>query len=267
MIPASGTPPPGWVALMLSVLVTPHFSSIHGICNTKYSMWDHEYTRGEVISIQESGWHVAINGRARGRTGVRVRGGLGMGWGWSKDGVSVGVMMGWVWGEDGWGWGEDGVSVGWGWGECGVSVGWGWGECGVNVGWGCGECGWWILLLLLVLLPMTWMLFYASILHCKAILGRGQPELIRFVMNHAPGLRLIARPVDQQSSALPLQHRRPCPSNECWHNIACWQVGSGVEEWVSIGEGGGGGVEGYGLWRGRYWRQLDYHDCGLPWLV
>ena len=41
-------------------------------------------------------------------------------------------------------------------------------------------------------------------LHCKAILGRGQPGLngMNFVMNHALGAGSIARPVDQQSSAL-----------------------------------------------------------------
>ena len=32
---------------------------------------------------------------------------------------------------------------------------------------------------------------------------------MNFVMNHAPGAGSIARPVDQQSSALPLYHRSP----------------------------------------------------------
>ena len=32
-----------------------------------------------------------------------------------------------------------------------------------------------------------------------------------FYMNHAPGAGSIARPVDQQSSALPLYHRFPPP--------------------------------------------------------
>ena len=39
--------------------------------------------------------------------------------------------------------------------------------------------------------------------YCKAILGRGKHGM-NFVMNHAPGAGSIARPVDQQSSTLPL---------------------------------------------------------------
>ena len=35
---------------------------------------------------------------------------------------------------------------------------------------------------------MKWMVFKATIQHCKAILGQGQPgRMINFVMNHAPG--------------------------------------------------------------------------------
>ena len=53
-----------------------------------------------------------------------------------------------------------------------------------------------------------------KILHCKAILNRGQPGLMmanemNFAMNHAPGAGLIARPVDQQSSILPLYYGCP----------------------------------------------------------
>ena len=49
------------------------------------------------------------------------------------------------------------------------------------------------------------------ILHCKVILGLGQPGLneMNFLMNHAPGAGLITPPVDQQSSVLQLYHRRP----------------------------------------------------------
>ena len=54
-------------------------------------------------------------------------------------------------------------------------------------------------------------LSWAIILCCKAILGSGQPKLMRmnFDMTHAPGAGLIARPVDQQSSVLSLS--RGCP--------------------------------------------------------
>ena len=51
-------------------------------------------------------------------------------------------------------------------------------------------------------------MFDATILHCKAILGRGQPEM-NFVMNHASGAVSIARPFGQQSSALPLYYGCP----------------------------------------------------------
>ena len=35
---------------------------------------------------------------------------------------------------------------------------------------------------------MKWLVCYATILHCKAILGRSQPgRMMNFVMNHAPG--------------------------------------------------------------------------------
>ena len=66
---------------------------------------------------------------------------------------------------------------------------------------------------------------YAMILHCKTILSRGQPGLMIwivwwiFVVNHAPGAGSIARPVDQQSSALPLCYGHPlymCIENASW---------------------------------------------------
>ena len=47
------------------------------------------------------------------------------------------------------------------------------------------------------------MVFKATVLHCTAALSWGQPE-IDFGMNHAPGARLIAPPVDLQFCVLPL---------------------------------------------------------------
>ena len=53
-------------------------------------------------------------------------------------------------------------------------------------------------------------MFQATILHCNAILVRvNWPNEMIFVRNHAPGAALIARPIDQQSSALPLCYGRP----------------------------------------------------------
>ena len=47
-----------------------------------------------------------------------------------------------------------------------------------------------------------WMLFWATILHCKVRPGQGQSELMRwiFYINHAPGVALISRLLDLQSS-------------------------------------------------------------------
>ena len=55
------------------------------------------------------------------------------------------------------------------------------------------------------------MVFYATNLYCNDTLGRGQSGLIRwrFGMNHAPGAGLIARPINQQSSSLPLAMDTP----------------------------------------------------------
>ena len=50
------------------------------------------------------------------------------------------------------------------------------------------------------------MVFWAMILHYKANWITWVNEM-NFVMNHAPGARSIARPVGQQSSAIPLYHR------------------------------------------------------------
>ena len=51
-------------------------------------------------------------------------------------------------------------------------------------------------------------MFYATMLYCKAILGRGQPEL-NFGMNHAQGAGLIAQTIDLQSSMLELYMAAP----------------------------------------------------------
>ena len=51
------------------------------------------------------------------------------------------------------------------------------------------------------------MVYVAIILYCSSILGLGQPALIIIInygMNHAPGTGPIARPIDLQSSTLPL---------------------------------------------------------------
>ena len=55
------------------------------------------------------------------------------------------------------------------------------------------------------------MVFQATILHCKAVLGWGATwaNEINFGMNHAPVAGSIAQPVDQQSSALPLCYDPP----------------------------------------------------------
>ena len=53
--------------------------------------------------------------------------------------------------------------------------------------------------------------FYASILRLEGYTGPGKTwtNEMNFVMNHAPGARSIARPVNQQSSALTLYHECP----------------------------------------------------------
>ena len=64
------------------------------------------------------------------------------------------------------------------------------------------------------------MVFWGTVLHCKAILGREQPGLLwNFIMNHAPGAGLIIKPVDQQSSPIPLCHRCPSPSPPLSYSI------------------------------------------------
>ena len=47
----------------------------------------------------------------------------------------------------------------------------------------------------------------ATILHCKLYTGTGTTwaDEMNFVMYHAPGVVSISRPVDQETSALPLQ--------------------------------------------------------------
>ena len=51
---------------------------------------------------------------------------------------------------------------------------------------------------------------------------------MNFVMNHAPGAGSMARPVDQQSSALPLRYR--CPPQTEQYSVksevimTCWQI-------------------------------------------
>ena len=58
---------------------------------------------------------------------------------------------------------------------------------------------------------MKGVVFYAVILHCKAILGQGKHGLnkIYFSTSYAPGSALITRPVDLQSSMLPLCYDYP----------------------------------------------------------
>ena len=52
------------------------------------------------------------------------------------------------------------------------------------------------------------MVFYAMIMHCKAILsGTIWASEMNFDMNHALGAGSIARPVDLQSSSLPLCYK------------------------------------------------------------
>ena len=56
------------------------------------------------------------------------------------------------------------------------------------------------------LLRLKWMKWIISVmmLHCKAILAHGQPGLMRFGRDHAPGAGLIDKPLDLQSNLLPL---------------------------------------------------------------
>ena len=49
------------------------------------------------------------------------------------------------------------------------------------------------------------MLFWATMLHCEAILV----WLMNFAMNHAASAKSIAQPVDLQSSLLPLCYTAP----------------------------------------------------------
>ena len=44
-----------------------------------------------------------------------------------------------------------------------------------------------------------------------------------FVMNHAPGIGLIARPVGQHSRALPLFHGYPNFHRLSTHDVQCWK--------------------------------------------
>ena len=55
-----------------------------------------------------------------------------------------------------------------------------------------------------------------SVLGESAVLGWGQLGLMRiiFVMNNVLGTGSIARPVDKQSSALPLSHGCPPPPTQ-----------------------------------------------------
>ena len=62
--------------------------------------------------------------------------------------------------------------------------------------------------------PMKWNKLIGVLGHDSALWAYTGPETnwandINFVMNHAPGAGSIARPVDQQSNALPLNHECP----------------------------------------------------------
>ena len=56
---------------------------------------------------------------------------------------------------------------------------------------------------------MKWMVFYATILHLWGYARSATTWANEFVMNHALGAGLIIRPVDQQSTMLPLCYGRP----------------------------------------------------------
>ena len=60
------------------------------------------------------------------------------------------------------------------------------------------------------------------ILYCKATLTRGQPGVMRwrFSMEHDPGERLIAWPVDLQPSVLPVCYGWPLKLQEMHHTLA-----------------------------------------------
>ena len=86
---------------------------------------------------------------------------------------------------------------------------------------------------------VTWhkCMVFIMILHCKDILSQGQSGLMRwtFGTNHAPGAETITRPVDLQSSSLPVCYDCPVTHHKSLVNEILWNEQNGrareVDRW------------------------------------
>ena len=88
---------------------------------------------------------------------------------------------------------------------------------------------------------MKWMMFYATLLHYKDILGRyNLANEINFVMKHATGAGSFDRPVDQHSRKLPLCYGCPLEfevlRHARWFFKRCLVISVGMHEvfWVLV---------------------------------